>query len=127
MHRFLCLLFAVFLAFPAAAQTDAGYETFMSGFEDLPLMTGLIQLEDAAVSFDTPGGRIIEAYAESPTATASKIIDFYAETLPQLGWKTGTKNKSGTSLVLTRDGETLKISTEKSAPVSVRFELTTQQ
>lgn len=127
MRRFLCFFLFCFFAFPVMAQETTFDEHFISGFEDLPLMTGLIQLEDSAVSFDTPGGRIIEASAESPDADTVKIISFYESALPQLGWKIVSKNKNNSSLVLTRDGETLKISTEKGAPAFVRFELTTQQ
>ena len=87
MYRVLCILFAVFISSPVFAQTKTVKDDFVSGFEDLPLMTGLIQLEDGAVSFDSPSGRIVEAYAESPTLTVEKILTFYSDALPQLGWK----------------------------------------
>ena len=127
MRRLLILSVCLLLTGSAFAQNKTDDASFISGFEDLPLMAGLVQFEDAAVSFDTPGGRIIEAYAESPKADAKKIMAFYTETLPQLGWKKTSENKEKSFLVLTRDGETLKISTEDNSPVTVRFELTTQQ
>lgn len=105
----------------------AGNAVFMSGFEDLPLMDGLKQAEDTAVSFDTPAGRIIEAYAQSNEIGKRKIVDFYNKTLPQLGWKRQPENKKGASVSYTREGEVLTISIDESMPVSVRFELMTRE
>lgn len=127
MYRVLCILFAVFISSSAFAQTKTVKDDFVSGFEDLPLMTGLIQLEDGAVSFDSPSGRIVEAYAESPTLTIEKILTFYSDALPQLGWKKDGETAKKNMLVFTRDGEILKISLEKNTSVAVRFELTSQQ
>ena len=127
MYRILCILFAVFISSPVFAQTKTVKDDFVSGFEDLPLMTGLIQLEDGAVSFDSPSGRIVEAYAERPTLTVEKILTFYSDALPQLGWKKDGKTAKNNMLVFTRDGEILKISLEKNTSVAVRFELTSQQ
>lgn len=125
MKKFLCALMFVFMSFPAFAQKTASGDDFVSGFEDLPLPSGLVQLEDGAVSFDSPAGRIVEAYAESPTLTVDKIRKYYADTLVQLGWKQDKSAKKD-ALAFTRDGETLRISFEKNKPVAVRFELTTQ-
>ena len=105
----------------------AGNAVFMSGFEDLPLMDDLKQAEDTAVSFDTPAGRIIEAYAQSNEIGKRKIVDFYNKTLPQLGWKRQPENKKGASVSYTREGEVLTISIDESMPVSVRFELMTRE
>lgn len=119
----LCAVFFLASALPVKAEGTA----FMSGFEDLPLMNGLIQQDDASVSFDTPAGRIIEAYAESPKVEKKKIIAFYDRTLPQLGWKKLKKQKDTSATAsYSRDGETLDISVENGEPVVVRFELTTQ-
>ena len=127
MYRILSVLLVFFFAFSVSAQVETEKDDFVSGFEDLPLMSGLIQLEDGAVSFDSPSGRIVEAYAESPTLTADKISKFYADTLPQLGWKKNKNEKQKNGLAFTRDGESLEISFEKSSHIVVRFELTTQQ
>lgn len=125
MKKFLCVLLFVSFCFPAFAQKTSAGDDFVSGFEDLPLPAGLVQLEDGAVSFDSPAGRIVEAYAESPTLTVEKIKKYYADTLVQLGWKQD-KTVKNNALAFTRDGEALRISFEKSKPVAVRFELTTQ-
>ena len=99
----------------------------MSGFEDLPLMDGLKQAEDTAVSFDAPSGRIIEAYAQSSEIGRSKITDFYNKTLPQLGWKRLSKKNKNSSVSYAREGEVLTISIDSGTPVSVRFELMTRE
>lgn len=89
-------------------------------------MPGLVEHDDTGVSFDTPGGRIIEAYAETSRLSAKDIFAFYAKTLPQLGWKLKTKSgKASAHEKYDRDGEFLDISVESGSPVIVRFELTT--
>ena len=95
----------------------------MSGFEDLPLMDGLKQSEDAAVSFDSPGGRILEAYAQSERIEKQKVMEFYDKTLPQLGWTRLKKKKNS----YTREGEELTISVDDGTPATVRFELMTME
>ena len=100
----------------------------MSGFEDLPLMDGLKQTEDDAVSFDAPSGRIIEAYAQSGVTGKQKIEDFYNKTLPQLGWKRLPRKGSSSPVSYEREGEVLTISIDdEGTPVSVRFELKTRE
>ncbi len=75
---------------------------FVTGFEDLPLMSGLQSSEDA-IYFDTPTGRIVESYAYSNRLSQTQVSDFYSSTLPQLGWEPSTNN------VYIREGETLII------------------
>ncbi|CAA7612445.1 conserved exported hypothetical protein [Candidatus Terasakiella magnetica] len=79
---------SLFLALVLAAATlagTAGAEPFLSQYEDLPLAPGLTETLETGVSFDTPGGRIVDAYAHGAVATA-EVLKFYATTLPQLGW-----------------------------------------
>lgn len=87
LRRARVILFALILAaapvFALAAEGDRG---FVTGFEDLPLMPGLTQVADAGTVFDTPSGRIVEAYANGRVA-AQDVAAFYARTLPQLGWQ----------------------------------------
>jgi hypothetical protein len=59
---------------------------FLSVIDDFPLMPGLRENFDGALSFDTANGRIAEI-AASGTVEAGAVIDYYARTLPQLGWK----------------------------------------
>lgn len=67
---------------PAATGAADG---FLSRLEDLPLVPGLSEDTSAGVSFDTAGGRIVEAFARGDL-TERQVLDFYRETLPQLGW-----------------------------------------
>ncbi len=66
----------------AGARADNG---FLSVIEDVPLPEGLSENEAAAVDFDTADGRIAETQA-SGEAMAREVREFYATTLPQLGW-----------------------------------------
>lgn len=69
----------------AAGLTPARAEGFLTAYEDLPLPAGLAEVAGAGMAFDSPGGRIVEAYAKGP-AKAADVLKFYATTLPQLGW-----------------------------------------
>ena len=92
-------------------------ETFLAGFEDVPLMPGIVVDREAVVAFDTPAGRIVEAYA-SGDVTQKAVQQFYQTALPQLGWtRTGV-------LDFSRDGERLSLELlgEPDA-VTIRFEL----
>jgi len=75
---------------------------FLTAYEDLPLPPGLTEATGSGLSFDTPGGRIVEAYARGPGKPA-EILAFYTATLPQLGW-----TKAGPA-EFRRDDETLKL------------------
>ena len=94
---------------------------FVNGIEDLPLMPGLEEAEDRGVVFDTPEGRIVRATATGPV-TRAQVVDFYAATLPQLGW-----SRAGAT-VFRREGETLMLEFASLAAgvargVTVRFAL----
>ncbi len=90
-------------------------DVFVSGFEDLPLMTGLSQVVGSSVLFDTPQGRIVQASAIGTVSQAS-VMQFYAETLPQLGWSQMSDAE------FHREGEALKLEFEKlNQTLEVRF------
>lgn len=61
-------------------------DSFLSGFEDLPLMAALFDVPEAKVTFDSAGGRIVIAVAEGQVA-ASAVLGYYRQLLPQLGWQ----------------------------------------
>lgn len=91
-------------------------EQFLAGFEDVPLMPGIEADGNASVDFDSPGGRIVEAYARGPVARAA-VQSYYRSTLPQLGWtRTGP-------LEFSRAGERLTIELLGQSPLTIRFEL----
>jgi len=93
---------------------------FVDGIEDLPLMPGLRERAERTLVFDTPQGRIVEAFA-SGTVAPGAVLDFYAETLPQLGWR-----RDGEAL-FRRAGEVLALefsaSPKDGTGVQVRFSL----
>ena len=79
--------------------------------------------EDAAgrMVFDTAAGRIVEAYASGAVSRA-QVLDFYAATLPQLGWR-----REGETAFLREDEIlVLEFSAGKAGPapaLTVRFAL----
>ncbi len=87
------------------APPAVGADAFVSVIEDLPLMDGLTENENAAVTFDSAGGRIAEAEARG-NAGPDRVRRFYADVLPQLGW---TEAAPG---VYRREREQLKLAIE---------------
>ena len=104
----------------ASDAAPAGSE-FVAGFDDLPLMPGLAQVADAGFVFDTPSGRIVESFAEGRVAVGA-IREFYARTLPQLGWTQTGRDR------FVREDEVLDVEVTPERPaqgelVSVHFYL----
>jgi len=67
------------------AMATARADVFLSRLEDMPLAPGLSEDAAAGLSFDSASGRIVEAYARGDL-TEDQVLQFYADTLPQLGW-----------------------------------------
>jgi len=106
LNRYLnTLLLTLYLACGIAVpieQSRAQEAAYVAGFESLPLMSGLTELKNERVNFDTPAGRIVEAKTQGKVKVQS-VETFYANTLPQLGWqKVGART-------FERDGERLSI------------------
>jgi hypothetical protein len=101
------------------AQTASAQTNFVPGFDDVPLMPGLAAAADGAVVFDAPGGRIIDVQLGG-RASPTKVLDFYRDTLPQLGWQA-----VGPAGTFEREGEILKlvIDEPERGQVNVRFSL----
>lgn len=97
----LSLIMILALGVPAKAA-----DQFVSVIEDLPLVDGLIENDDAAVTFEAAGGRIVEAEARGELDTA-EVGQFYDNVLPQLGW-TGIGDS-----VFEREKERLKLDISK--------------
>jgi hypothetical protein len=86
----------------AQAQVMPAGGAFVEGIDDLPLMPGLVGVADQSLVFDKPDGRIVQAVAAG-RVLASAVRSFYADTAPQLGWKSAGEGR------FTRDGESLRI------------------
>jgi len=108
MIRFFALLMMAFALSPASAAT------FLIGVDDLPLMDGLVESSEEALSFDKPDGRIVRTSATGPVAP-EEVRRFYVETLPQLGWISAPDNNGGGEteqvLIFERERERLRIAT----------------
>jgi len=111
---------AIFVTLPIAVQEGAAQEgkEFIAGIEDLPVMPGLAEIADAGLIFDKPSGRIVEAYAQGEVGEQA-VLDFYQETLPQLGWLSQADNRYA------REGEelTLEVRASETGGVVVMFRL----
>jgi hypothetical protein len=86
----------------AAMPQASGADRFVSVIDDLPLMDGLVENENAAVTFETAGGRLAEAEARGNITPADASL-FYADVLPQLGWQQTARG------VFRREREQLKV------------------
>lgn len=110
----LCLFCALLPARLLAAAEDAAY---LAAVADLPLMPGLQELANAGVVFDKPSGRIVEAYATGSVSEAA-VLEFYGETLPELGWLAEDDRK------FRREGEKLELELlEEAGLLTVHFTL----
>lgn len=78
------LLFMAVLSQAASAQTA---QRFFSLLPDMPVAPGLSEIKDQSAVFDKPEGRIVDIVAELAPKDLASIRDFYAQTLPQLGWR----------------------------------------
>ncbi|MBT4740662.1 MAG: hypothetical protein HN793_03415 [Rhodospirillaceae bacterium] len=106
---------AVIFTFALGAAPSRGADVFVYGFEDLPLMAGLSQVVGNSILFDTPQGRIVQASAVGKVSQ-SAVLQFYSETLPQLGWTIVDETE------FHREGETLRVEfTTQDQKLEVRF------
>jgi len=112
--RYLLLSLSLIASTAAFVATQAGAaDVFLSRLEDLPLAPGLSEDSAAGLSFDSAGGRIVEAYARG-NLTEDQVLGFYRETLPQLGWTADSERQyrrggERLRLELTRSGQGLTV------------------
>ena len=98
MKFIFCFVSFLCMAVPAWAGN------YSAVIQDLPLMTGMTEITDAAVQFDTTSGRVMETAAEVQ-AGQTEIYAFYSNALPQLGWT----HKDGDNTTYHRAKEILTI------------------
>ena len=104
MLRFLFIL--GFALVSAGVTAQAADQLFFSKMPDVPIMRGLTEIEAQAFVFDKPEGRIVESVALVSFAKPDDVIDFYHQSLPQLGWR------ERTPLRYERGGEMLEMEFE---------------
>jgi hypothetical protein len=106
---------------PVPGAAPAWAAEYLTSVSDLPLADGLKEQADKSTVFDTPLGRIVTAYAAG-NLKPEAVLDFYGDTLPQLGWE---KQKTGT---YRRKHDVLKIDVwgPDEGPCKVSFTLSSQ-
>ena len=109
---FLILITIYILPFRAKA-------SFVEGLEDIPLPSGVVQVENGSLSFGNEEIRLFESYFSADKQKFETITKFYEETLPQMGWQ--KKDKNNQKIFFERDGETLEISKESEKPLILRL------
>ncbi len=89
------------------AQSPAVF--FASG-QDIPVMSGLIEIETRSFSYDKPDGNITEIVALLDGVGIEQVLHYYSVTLPQFGWNRIVDIKGGHFY---RSGEYFDFSFEK--------------
>lgn len=89
----LCFLLLTAFAFVSAGSAARAGDAYFEALYDVPIMKGLEEVKEQAMLFDKPGGRIASVVAVSKTVAAGEIEGFYAESLPQLGWRKTAQNQ----------------------------------
>lgn len=92
---------------------------FIDGLEDVPVMEGLQQLPNDAISFGNEESRLVEAILVSDNLKFAKVEKFYKDTLPQMGWI--FQGKKNNHLLFYRDRESLEIIKLESKPLRIRI------
>lgn len=114
MKLFQYILSALLILTPPAAAAG-----FIEGLEDVPVMEGLHQLPNDALSFGNEESRLVEATLVGEKTKFASVEKFYQETLPQMGWSFQGRKKS--SLIFYRDRESLEITRISSHPLTIRI------
>lgn len=84
-RHLVCLILVFGFVGPSlAAQQNL---IFSRSIHDFPLMPGAGEIEEDAVSYDKPEGRIVQMRAILESLTPKAVETYYFETLPQLGWR----------------------------------------
>lgn len=82
------LVFLLCMGFFVGLGTHASAQTFFQALPDVPLMSGLTEMNEGALSFDKPEGRIMQGAAfMGDSITADAVQTYYMRALPQFGWR----------------------------------------
>lgn len=115
---FAMLLTALVFVSPAVSKADSGIQGYFSALPDIPMMSGMDEVEDQTFVFDKAQGKVVET-AGFLADSSPKILEvYYAGVLGQLGWK---PMESG---VFRRDEEQLSVKFEQvGSGALVKFQL----
>jgi len=92
---------------------------FIEGLEDVPIMSGMKQIQSDNLSFGNEESRLVETVLTGETIKFSDVVKFYKTTLPQMGWIYQKQKES--YLMFEREGEIIEISKEQTKPLMVRI------
>ena len=117
MKRFyLLILFILLFA------NNCFASNFIEGFEDIPLMDGLIQNKNDNFSFANEETGIIEVKLNAKKKiNFNNIKLFYKQSLSQMGWN--IKNESQESISFYRENNVLDIQKTKNSPLKISISL----
>ena len=76
----------IVFAITTTLSTSVFAQSFVPGFEDVPLMPGLRVVPESGHFFESTAGRLIEIRASGAVASLA-VERFYWETMPALGWR----------------------------------------
>ena len=92
---------------------------FLPNMGDIPLMEGLIIQSTEEINFDTPVGQIMNIEVQSENVSSCRILSYYRNVLPEMGWQMIETNK------FIREKDTFFITViQAQNPVILRFEIT---
>jgi hypothetical protein len=100
-------------------------QQFIKGSQDIPLIDGLILIDDEDIEFDTIlGGFDSSSYLAN--ISTEIISQFYLNNLPKLGWN--LQKNSGNQIIFSRENQKLSIKFYfENEKKMVNFSLTTAQ
>jgi len=88
-------------------------QEYVAGSNDIPLFKDLKQIDDDNANFDTMAGSITISSYLGKNSDLEKIVNFYFDSLPQLGWNLKSNSKNNMKLSYKRADENLEISFER--------------
>lgn len=92
---------------------------FFPHMNDIPLMDGVTIQSTEDVNFDTPVGQIISVGIQAEDISSCRILAYYHNILPEMGWQIVEPNK------FVREKDTLLITViQTQNPAILRFEIT---
>lgn len=108
----------ILLLFILCLSSIAHAEEFLAGTSDIPVMNGLKINTSEQMDFDTPIGQVLILEGISVKKTGNEILNFYKNTLPQMGWE----EKSEGIFIRQKDSLTISV-LKNNNPAKVRFDI----